>query len=161
MRQPKPASLSDQLFFKEEYPSGAIAYRAIRLPSGFGKILPAWTSYTDSRKSIGNKGQMVTIGGTNRGLNHKRMQNGVIRYALNPPVEAPREIFSDGKFKDNDQIVVMSFRVYSQHILTNGAPGAGVNEHMVLRPDVNLSSLKEYQEERLTIKEAKKRLAVV
>ena len=160
MIQPKPASVTDQLFFKEEYPSGAIAYRAIRLPHGYGKILPGWTSYTDNRKSIGNKGQMVTISGTNRGANHQRMNKGVIHYALNPPVEAPRELFPSGKFSETDQIVVLSFRVFFSHILTNGAPGAGINEHMVLRPDVDLTSLQEFKEERMSAKKAKKKLGM-
>ena len=160
MIQPKPASVTDQLFFQKEYPSGAIAYRAIRLPQGYGKILPGWTSYTDNRKTIGNKGQMVTIGGTNREANHKRLNKGVIHYALNPPVEAPRELFPSGEFSETDQIVVMSFRVFFSHILTNGAPGAGINEHMVLRPDIDLMSLQEFQEERMSAKEAKKKLGV-
>ena len=160
MIQPKPASVTDQLFFKKEFPSGAIAYRAIRLPDGYGKILPGWTSFTDNRKTIGNKGQMVTIGGYYRGENYQKMINGVIHYALNPPVQAPRELFSSGKFEEKDQIVVMSFRVFFTHILTNGAPGAGVNEHMVLRPDIDLSTLQEFKEERMTIKAAKKKLGV-
>lgn len=160
MIQPKPASVTDQQFFKEEYPSGAIAYRAIRLPEGYGKILSNWTSFTDNRKTIGNKGQMVTIGGYSRGANQQKMIKGVIHYALNPPVQAPREIFSDGKFSEKDQIVIMSFRVYFTHILTNGAPGAGVNEHMVLRPNIDLSTLHEFHEERISIKTAKKKLGV-
>ena len=160
MQQPKPISVSDQQFFLKEYPTGAIAYRAIRVPEGFGKILPNWTSYTDNKKTNGNKGQMVTIGGSSRGPNHAKRINGVIHYALNPPVQAPKEIFPDGKFKDSDQIIVMHFRVLSKHILTNGAPGAGVNEHMVLRPDINLASLTEFHEERMTAKDAKKKIGV-
>ncbi len=153
---PSQKLTSDQQAFQALYKNtGAIAYRGIRLPNGYGQILPTWRSYVDDRKTIGNRGQMVTVSGPNRGADHLRKIKTVLRYAIAPAVAAPRQLYPDGQYKEDDEIVVMSFRIFAKHILWNPTPE--VIEHVVLRDDLNLRTLKEYKEERMTLSEARKR----
>lgn len=152
---PKPKTLSsDQQAFYEIYKyTGAIAHRGIRLPKGYGPILPGWSSYTDERRTVGNKGQMVTISGARRDVDYHRKVKTVLRYAVNPAVAAPVQLYPDRKYKDDDQIVIMSFRIFAKDILWNPTPE--VIEHVVLRADLNLRTLKEYKEERMSVATAK------